>query len=113
MIVGVVARHTIARERPQMVDDGRGGTEADFTDAESINLPGWALDAGNTLADEQNRDGALIQWTARGPFAADVERHDRIIVFGDRFQIDGGVRRQPGPTATTSHTILLLKMWEG
>lgn len=113
MIVGAVARHTIARERPQMVDDGRGGTEPDFTGAESVDLSGWALDAGNTLTDEQNRDGALIQWTARGPFLADVQRHDRITVFGEPFQIDGAVRRQPGPTPTTSHTILLLKMWEG
>ena len=113
MITGAVARHTIARERPAMVDDNRGGTEPDFTGVEPVDLPGWALDAGNTLADEQNRDGALIQWTARGPFTADVERHDRITVFGDQFQIDGAVRRQPGPSATTSHTILLLKMWEG
>lgn len=113
MIGGLVARHTIVRERPVMVDDGRGGTEADFTGVEPVDLPGWALDAGNTLADEQNREGALIQWTARGPFAADVQRHDRITVFGEQFQIDGGVRRQPGPSPLTSHTILLLKMWEG
>lgn len=96
-----------------MVDDGRGGTEADFTNAEEVELRGWALDAGNTIADEQNRDGALIQWTARGPFAADVERHDRITVLGDQLEIDGAVRRQPGPSPATSHTILLLKMWEG
>lgn len=96
-----------------MVDDGRGGEQADFTDAVQVPLFGWALDAGNTTVDDQNRDGALVQWTARGPFAADVERHDRISVFGEQFQIDGAVRRQPGPSSLTSHTILLLQAWEG
>lgn len=96
-----------------MVDDGRGGREADFADVQMVNLAGWALDAGNTISDDQNRDGALIQWTARGPFAADVERHDRITVFGDEFQIEGAVRRQPGASPLTSHTILLLRNWEG
>lgn len=109
----MVARHTIARERPQMVADGRGGMEADFTAATPVDLPGWALDAGNTISDEQNRDGALIQWTARGPFTADVERHDRVTVLGSRFKITGAVVRQPGPTSATSHTILLLANWEG
>lgn len=113
MISGLVARHTLGRERPTMVDDGRGGLEPDFTGVTSVPLPGWALDAGSTLADAQNRDGALIQWTARGPYTADVERHDRITVFGEQFQIDGAVRRQPGPSPLTSHTILLLKTWEG
>lgn len=113
MIGGVVARHTLVRERPQMVDNGRGGVEADFTDATPVDLPGWALDAGNTVADLQNRDGAAIRWTARGPFDADVERHDRITVFGERCKIDGAVVRQPGPSPRTSHTILSLVAWEG
>lgn len=96
-----------------MVADGRGGVEPDFTDAVSVPLEGWALDAGNTLQDTQNRDGVLIQWTARGPFDADVQHRDRITVFGEQFDIDGTVVRQPGPTPRTSHTILLLRRWEG
>lgn len=113
MIGGLVARHTITRERPVMVDDGRGGSDPDYSAATAVDLRGWALDAGNTLGDAQNRDGVLIQWTARGPFDADVERRDRITVFGEVFQIDGAVVRQPGPAAATSHTILLLRRWEG
>lgn len=96
-----------------MVDDGRGGLEADFAGVSPVELDGWALDAGATVKDLQNRDGASISWTARGPITADVERHDRITVFGERFQINGDVVRQPGPTALTSHTILLLERWEG
>lgn len=96
-----------------MVDDGRGGHEADFTSAELVDLAGWALDAGATTRDAQNRDAASIVWTARGPYNADVERHDRIVVLGEKYQINGGVVRQPGPTPLTSHTILLLERWEG
>lgn len=96
-----------------MVDNGRGGLEADFTNATVAPLAGWALDAGSTIADLQNRDGAAIRWTARGPYAADVERHDRITVLGEQFKIDGAVVRQPGPSERTSHTILLLVNWEG
>jgi hypothetical protein len=114
VIGGLAAKHTLGRHRPVMVPDGRGGEEATWPNpADPAALPGWALDAGNTLEDTQNRDGALIQWTARGPYAADVERHDHIIVFGEEFEIDGDVRRQPGPTDLTSHTILLLKRWVG
>lgn len=113
MIGGLVARHSLIRERPHLVDDGRGGERKDFTGVIGVELPGWALDAGATTKDAEHRDGAEIVWTARGPFSADVERHDRITVFGEQYQIDGAVVRQPGPSLLTSHTILLLKRWEG
>lgn len=113
MIAGVTARHTLQRERPNMVSDGRGGKEPDFVGVAKVDLPGWALDAGNSSRDAQNRDGALIAWTARGPYSADVERHDRITVMGEPYKIDGAVVRQPGPSALTSHTLLLLVRWEG
>ena len=113
MIGGLTARHKIGRERPELVDDGRGGERLDFSNAVLVELKGWALDAGATAKDAENRDGARIEWTARGPFTADVERHDRITVFGEQYQIEGAVRRQPGPTELTSHTLLTLTRWEG
>lgn len=113
VITGVVARHTILRERPTFVDDGHGNTEPDFTDVQPVSLPGWAVDAGSTAEDEQNREGALIQYTIRGPLNADVETRDRVILMGDRYAIDGAVVRVPGPSAVTSHTIVQLKRWEG
>lgn len=113
MIKGRTARHTISRERPARVPDGRGGTRSDFTGAASVAIPGWSLDVGASARDMANRDGALIAWTARGPFEADVARHDRVTVYGEQFQINGAVLRQPGPSARTSHTILFLEKWEG
>ena len=113
MIAGLTSRHVITRERPTAVSDGRGGTDFDFTGVTPVDIPGWALDSGATVEDLQNRDGAEVTWTARGPFSADVERHDRITVLGVQYRIEGAVRRQPGPSHLTSHTILALARWEG
>lgn len=114
MIRGRVARHTLGRQRATMVSDGRGGLDATYPEPVVVDaLKGWALDAGASAADLQNRDGAVIQWTARGPYDADVDRQDLIVIDGAKYEIDGAVIRQPGPTARTSHTILLLKRWEG
>ena len=113
MIPGLTARHTLMRERPTMVDDGRGGLEPDFTGTTAVPLTGWALDPGVTVKDMVNRDAGNITWTARGPHTADVERHDRIIIAGDQYKINGEVVRYPGPTPMTSHTILLLERWSG
>lgn len=113
MITGPTAQHALLRERPTATPDGRGGTDYDYDGAVAVSLPGWALDAGPTVGDLQNRDGVEIVWTARGPYAADIERHDRITVLGEKYRIEGAVRRQPGPSALTSHTILELKRWDG
>ncbi|MGK9222066.1 MULTISPECIES: hypothetical protein [unclassified Microbacterium] len=113
MIGGLVARHTITRKRPVMVSDGRGGQEPDYTTTTDVDLPGWAVDAGNTVQDLTNRDGDSIEWTLRGPFTADIDRRDLVTLFGQDYQIEGAVRRQPGPSALTSHTIVQLIRWEG
>ncbi|MEX1078884.1 MAG: head-tail adaptor protein [Homoserinimonas sp.] len=113
MISGLVARHTLSRERPNRVSDGRGGFEDDWTDVEPVDLKGWALDAGASQEDLQNRDGSLIQYTARGPMTADVQTGDRITFNGEQYQIDGAPVKQPGPSPVTSHIIMLLRRWEG
>ena len=113
MIGGLVARHTLLRERPNRVDDGHGGLEDDWIGVDAVPLPGWAIDAGATAADTVNREGSLIQFTARGPIGADVRAGDRITFDGERYAIDGAPAKQPGPSSRTSHMLLLLKRWEG
>lgn len=113
MIGGIVARFTLQRERPLRVADGHGGFEDDFTGVPLVPLPGWAVDAGATVEDTQNRDGALIRFTVRGPIDSDVLAGDRITYDGDRYQIEGAPAKQPGPSSRTSHVTLLLKRWEG
>lgn len=113
MIGGRVARHTLTVRRAPLVDDGRGNKRRDWANATESTSLGWALDAGGSAEDTTNRDGAAVAYTARGPFAADIQASDRIILFGEEYKIDGGVERQPGPTRVTSHTIMRLTHWEG
>lgn len=114
MIGGLVARHSLRVHRAPVVDDGRGNLAADWSQAgPARESKGWALDVGNTVEDTANRDGAMVEYTARGPFAADVRSTDRIELFGEMYGVSGDVRRQPGPTPRTSHTILTLTKWTG
>lgn len=113
MIGGLVARHSIDVLRAPLVDDGRGNMTRDWPNVKEHTVRGWAVDAGATLEDEANRDGAAAEYKLYGPFAADVEPTDRVRLFGSLFTIIGGVSRQPGPSPLTSHTILRLIRWEG
>lgn len=113
MISGAVARHPITVIRAPLVDDGRGNERRDWANPTETTIPGWAVDVGNTTADTVNRDGASIEYTVRGPLSADVDGSDRVVLLGNTYEVNGGVRRQPGPSPLTSHTILLLTRWEG
>jgi hypothetical protein len=113
VIEGPVARHPIVRRRPVMVSDGRGGKAPDWSNPNEKTIPGWAVDIGNTVEDASNRDGTMVAYTIRGPMDADVKPSDQIVLFGEEYEIEGGVRRQPGATLATSHMTLLLRKWTG
>ena len=113
MIGGLVARHTIEVIRAPEVDDGRGNLKRDWVNATETTIPGWAVDAGSTVEDEQNRDGSAVEYTLRGPLNADVVASDRVRLWGGLYVITGGVLRQPGVTALTSHCIVRLTRWDG
>lgn len=113
MIGGPTARHSLVIVRAALVDDGRGNETRDWASPTRKTSPGWGVDIGNTLGDTQNRDGYSIAYTVRGPFNADVDGRDRVELFGDTYEITGGAQRQPGASALTSHTILLLVKWVG
>ncbi|KAA9133757.1 hypothetical protein [Microbacterium caowuchunii] len=113
MIGGLVARHAITVVRAPLVDDGRGNESRDWSKAKEHESKGWAIDAGSTTEDEVNREGAAIEYTIRGPFSADIAASDRVRLLGGLYAVEGGVLRQPGPTALTGHTLVRLVAWEG
>jgi hypothetical protein len=106
-------RESLITLRAPLVDDGRGGLKRDWGTYVPHVIPGWSLDAGITFGDRDNRAGAKIAYTARGPIDADVEETDRIVYAGKTYVIEGGVERQMGVTARTSHCIILLARWKG
>jgi hypothetical protein len=107
-----IARHTLVVVRAPEVSDGRRMIY-DWPNATRTDSPGWALDAGDTSADTAQREGGSIEYTARGPYDADVLQTDRIEALGATYLIDGAVVRQPGPIPAVSHTILRLVRWVG
>ena len=113
MIGGRVARHDIVRLRAPLVDDGRGNQVRDWARGAESPLDGWAIDTAAAAEDRTNRDGSSTAYTLRGPLDADVAATDRVRLFGEVHVIDGGVLRQPGPSARTSHCIVQLVRWEG
>lgn len=113
MIGGRVARHTLTIRRAPLVDDGRGNEVHDWEDSSDTESPGWAVDAGDTTEDLDNRDGSSVSYTCRGPIDADIVGSDRVVLFGDVFEVTGNILKQPGPTARTSHAIVRLTRWEG
>lgn len=112
MIGGQVARHSIVVVRAPLVEDVRGAYR-DWSKAVESPSGGWAIDTGAAGEDTTNRDGSSTEYTLRGPFAADIEATDRVRLFGDLYEVSGGVLRQPGATPVTSHTIISLTRWEG
>jgi hypothetical protein len=113
MIGGLVDRHTIVVRRAPLRRNSHNDEVRDFTQATDSPSAGWAVDAGDTSEDNDGRDGIVSSYTLRGPFTADVLDSDRIVLFGVEYLIDGSVRRQPGPSARTSHTIVKLTRTAG
>lgn len=112
--MSIVQPHTFIRQRPQRVDDGHGGTESDWSlPPDELAIPGWGVDAGDTLEDLQNREGTSVDYTAYGPVDADVRGGDRIKWSGMTFEVNGGVLRQFGATPNTSNAVVRLRYWEG
>lgn len=113
MIGGLVARHALTVRRAPLIDDGRGNEVRDWQSAADHASPGWAIDAGDTTEDTDHRDGSSVSYTCRGPILADVLGSDRVVLFGDEFEVFGNVVKQPGATPVTSHCIIRLTRWEG
>jgi len=113
MIAGVVARHPLGRLRPTTRTNAHGRDDETYpAPADAVAVGRWAIDAGDTTEDAVNRSGTEVTYTARGPFAADVRPGDRIVYAGDVYRIVGGILRQQGTSAVTSHTIIRLSRWE-
>lgn len=105
----MIDRFPITVIRAPLVEDSRGNSRPDWQQATRTDIPGWAVDAGDTAENTDGRDGTEASWTIRGPFDADVTGSDRVELFGVVCEVVGQVLRQPGATPRTSHSIVRLK----
>jgi hypothetical protein len=104
------ATETLTRLRAPLVKD-HGSMVPDWDAAEPVELPGWTLQPGAPVEDLQNRDAVRVDWTAHGPYAADVIATDRIRLPSGDYSVIGEPERWKSPTGRISSTKLLLQRW--
>lgn len=104
------ATETLTRLRaPQVMD--HGSLVADWGEADEVTLAGWSLQPGASSEDLQNREAVRVDWTAYGPYDADVIATDRIRLPSGDYSVIGEPERWKSPTGRVSSTKLLLQRW--
>jgi len=104
------ATETLTRLRAPLVLD-HGSMVQDWEAAEGAELTGWTLQPGAPVEDLQNREAIRVDWTAYGPYNADVVATDRIRLPSGDYSVIGEPERWKSPTGRISSTKLLLQRW--
>lgn len=104
------ATETLVRLRAPLVKD-HGSWVPDWGNASEADLPGWSLQPGASVEDLQNRQAERADWTAIGPYEADVTATDKIRLPDGDYSVVGRPERWKSPTGRVSSTKLLLSAW--
>lgn len=104
------ANETLVRLRAPLVKD-HGSWVADWENAPEFPLTGWSLQPGASVEDSQNRQAVRVDWTAYGPYDADVTAADKIRLPSGDYSVIGEPERWKSPTGRVSSTKLLLQKW--
>lgn len=104
------ATETLVRLRAAQVMD-HGSLVSDWDTAAEVEIPGWTLQPGASAEDLQNRQADRVDWTAIGPYDADVTSADKIRLPSGDYSVVGEPERWKSPTGRISSTKLLLRRW--
>ena len=104
------ATETLTRLRAPVVMD-HGSPVSDWDAAVEGSLPGWSLQPGASAEDLQNREAVRVDWTAYGPYDADVAATDMIRLPSGDYSVVGEPERWKSPTGRVSSTKILLSRW--
>lgn len=104
------ANETLTRLRAPLVKD-HGSWVPDWSAPTEATLTGWSLQPGASVEDLQNRDAVRVDWTAYGPYDADVTAADKIRLPSGDYGVIGEPERWKSPTGRISSTKLLLSRW--
>lgn len=80
----------ITRLRAASITDAHGNTIRDWTTPGTLDLPGatsWPVTTRETIG--PGREAIIDTWMVAIPPGTDVDRHDRISIDGQVWQIDG------------------------
>lgn len=104
------ANEAITRPRAALVMD-HGSMVQDWGHAAPATLTGWSLQPGASTEDLDHREAVRVDWTAYGPYDADVLATDRIRLPSGDYAVIGEPERWRSPTGLVSSTKLLLQRW--
>lgn len=104
------ATETLIRLRPSLVKD-HGSWVADWDNAPEVPITGWSLQPGASAEDLANRQAERVDWTAIGPYDADVQAGDKVRLPAGDYSVIGEPERWKSPTGLVSSTKLLLSRW--
>jgi hypothetical protein len=104
------ATETLARLRAATVMD-HGSPVQDWGNPDVADLPGWSLQPGSPTEDLVHREAVRVDWTAYGPYDADVLATDKIRLPSGDYSVIGEPERWKSPTGRISSTKLLLQLW--
>jgi len=104
------ARDSVIRLRAALVSD-HGALVPDWDNVTEAVLDGWLLQPGASLEDLTNRAGVSIEWTAYGPYDADVIASDRIRLPSGDYSVIGEPERWKSPTGRLNAMKVLLQRW--
>lgn len=110
--MGIVsfANEALTRLRAPTVID-HGSPVRDWDNAAGAVLEGWTLQPGASDEDTYRGEVVRADWTAHGPYDADVIATDKIRLPSGDYSIIGEPERWKSPTGRISSTKLLLQKW--
>lgn len=104
------ATEALVRLRAPAVMD-HGSPVADWDNAEEAALPGWSLQPGASAEDTLHREAVRVDWTAYGPYGADILATDKVRLPSGDYSVIGEPERWKSPTGRVSSTKILLQRW--
>jgi len=107
------ANDTVTRLRPGTIDR-RGSKEPDWTNPNSLDIPGCSIQPAQTTLSQDGRVLGISEgWTAYFPPGADVLAGDKIRWDGEDYKIIGKPRAWTSPTGKVSSLQAQLERWAG
>ena len=106
-------KQTVTRIRPK-TKEVRGSTIPDWSDVDSLDIPGCSVQPASTSLSQDGRVLGIIDGvTCYMPADADVQAGDRIVFKGKTYTINGDPRDWPSATGRLDHIQLNLERWSG
>lgn len=97
---------------PALVATRYSGTDEDFSAATPVAVKGWLHQLTQSELQSATRDAAVSAYVLRLPRGTVIDEHDRVVIDGDTYSVDGAPHRAWTPRGE-HHTRVELTLIEG